>query len=412
VAAQADGPEGGLVDHVGQVRPHAAGGGLGDLVQVHVLRQPDLPGVDLEGGQTAGQVGPVHGDPPVKAAGTEQGLVQHLRPVGGGQDDDALGWVEAVHLRQELVQGLLPLVVAAEAGVSRLADGVDLIDEDDAGGHLGRLLEQVPDAAGAHAHEHLHEAGAGDGEEGDPGLTGHGLGQQGLAGAGGANQQGAPGELGADGGVFARVVEEVDDLLQGLLGLVLAGHVGKGDAGGLLHVYLGVGLAHAADAADAAAALGHQIHQQHEGAHHQHRGEDIAEHKLQHRRDLRHIGVPELHAVGRQEVAQVHVVDADLHGEERYVVAVGPAVLVGVDIALHRGDLQHAVGEEDLCHVALLHQLQELAVGDLVGGGGGVGLLAVGRQVVEHHRQHHGPPQQHQQAVEIFLVLVLVRILI
>ena len=94
---------------------------------------------------------------------------------------------------------------------------VDLVDEHDAGGHLGRLLKEVPDAAGAHAHEHLHEVGAGDGEEGHLGLAGHGLGQQGLAGAGGAHQQRALGQLSADGGVFAGIVQEIDDLLQILL---------------------------------------------------------------------------------------------------------------------------------------------------------------------------------------------------
>ena len=50
LAALAHGPQGGLVDQVGKVRAHAAGGGLGDLVQIDVLGQPDVPGVDLEGG--------------------------------------------------------------------------------------------------------------------------------------------------------------------------------------------------------------------------------------------------------------------------------------------------------------------------------------------------------------------------
>ena len=43
--------------------------------------------MDLEGGQPARKVGPVDGDPPVEAAGAEEGLVQHLGPVGGPQDD-------------------------------------------------------------------------------------------------------------------------------------------------------------------------------------------------------------------------------------------------------------------------------------------------------------------------------------
>jgi hypothetical protein len=69
--------------------------------------------------------------------------------------------VEAVHLDQELVEGLLPLVVpAAQAGAAVAADGVDLVDEDD-GGRLGLgLLEEVAHAAGADAHEHLDEVRA------------------------------------------------------------------------------------------------------------------------------------------------------------------------------------------------------------------------------------------------------------
>ena len=114
--------------------------------------------MDLQGGKSACQVGPVHGDAPVEAAGTQQGLIQHLRPVGGPQHDNALAGVEAVQLRQQLVQSLLPLVVAAEAAaVTGFADGVNLVDENDAGSHLGGLLEQVPDTGRAHAHEHLHK---------------------------------------------------------------------------------------------------------------------------------------------------------------------------------------------------------------------------------------------------------------
>ena len=77
-AALADRPEGGFVHQVGQVGAHGAGSGQGDLFQVHILGQLDLPGVYLEGGQAAGQVGPVDGDAPVETAGAEEGLVQHL----------------------------------------------------------------------------------------------------------------------------------------------------------------------------------------------------------------------------------------------------------------------------------------------------------------------------------------------
>ena len=41
------GPQGGLVDHVGQLRTGGPGGGTGDGVKVHILRQLHLGGVNL-----------------------------------------------------------------------------------------------------------------------------------------------------------------------------------------------------------------------------------------------------------------------------------------------------------------------------------------------------------------------------
>ena len=119
---------------------------------------------------------------PVEPARPEQRGVEDVRAVRGGDEDDALVRLEAVHLDEELVQGLLALVVtAAEAGAAVPADRVDLVDEDDAGRILLALLEQVAHAAGADAHEHLHEVGAGDAEERHARLARDGLGEQRLA---------------------------------------------------------------------------------------------------------------------------------------------------------------------------------------------------------------------------------------
>ena len=55
--------------------------------------------------------------------------------------------LEAVHLDEELIERLLALVVAAaETGAPVPADGVDLVDEDDARRALLALLEHVADA--------------------------------------------------------------------------------------------------------------------------------------------------------------------------------------------------------------------------------------------------------------------------
>ena len=186
--------------------------------------------MDLEDLEPALHVGSVEDDLAVEATGPQQRRVEHVGAVGGGDDDDVGVGVEAVHLDEDLVERLLPLVVrAAQAGAALAADGVDLVDEDDAGAVALGLVEQVAHAAGADAHEHLDELRAGDAEEGHARLAGHRAGEQGLAGAGRADEQHAPRDARAKGVELLGVLEELDDLLELRLGLVDAGHVGEGD---------------------------------------------------------------------------------------------------------------------------------------------------------------------------------------
>ena len=200
-----------------------------------------------------------HHDLTVEAARTQQGGIEHVGTVGGGDQDDALVRLEAVHLDQKLVERLLALVVAAaQAGAAMAADRVDLVDEDDAGGVLLALLEHVAHAAGADTHEHLDEVGTGNREEGDIGLASDGAGQKRLTGARRADQQHALGDLAAETLEFLRIAQEVDDLLQLRLGLIDAGHVVEGDAPLLFGQQLGLRLAEAHGLAAAALHLPHE----------------------------------------------------------------------------------------------------------------------------------------------------------
>jgi len=102
----------------------------------------------------------------VEATRSEQGRVEHLGSVGGGHDDDASGWVEAVHLGEELVEGLFPLVVGDNRATSALADGIYLIDEDNGRGPLAGVRKEIPDPGRPHPNEQLDEARPGEGQEG------------------------------------------------------------------------------------------------------------------------------------------------------------------------------------------------------------------------------------------------------
>ena len=185
--------------------------------------------MDLEDPFAADHVRIRHDDLTVEAAGAQQGRVEHVGPVGRGDEDDPLVGLEPVHLDEQLVQRLLTLVVAAaEARAAMPADGIDLVDEDDAGRVLLRLLEHVAHAARADADEHLDEVRARNREEGNVGLARDGARQQRLTRPGRPHEQHAARNTAAEPLELLRVAQELDDLLQVLLGLVDAGDILEG----------------------------------------------------------------------------------------------------------------------------------------------------------------------------------------
>src|SRR4051812_36263839 len=219
-----------LVDQVRQVGAGEAGGLAGQRVDVDLLRERLAARVDLEDLRAALAVGAVDDDLAVEAARAQQRGIEDVRTVRGGDQDDVVLHLEAVHLDEQLVERLLALVVtAAEAGAAVAPDGVDLVHEDDAGRVLLGLLEEVAHAAGADAHEHLDEVRARDREERHAGLAGHRAGQQRLAGARGPVEQHALRDAGAERLELLRVLEELLDLVELLDRLVHAGDVAEGD---------------------------------------------------------------------------------------------------------------------------------------------------------------------------------------
>jgi len=89
--------------------------------------------VHVEDLATTLDVGAVEDDLAVESAGPQQRGIQDIGSVGGRDHDDVRVRVEAIHLDQDLVQGLLALVMrAAQAGAALAPDRVDLVDEHDA----------------------------------------------------------------------------------------------------------------------------------------------------------------------------------------------------------------------------------------------------------------------------------------
>ena len=273
--------QGCLVDEVGQISAHEAGSHGGDLLQVDRLVERDGSGMDLEDLLAADQVGPVDHDLPVEPAGTHESRVKRFGAVGRGQQDDAPVGVEAVHLDQKLIERLIALVVAAwSSGAPGLADGVELVDEDQARRPGLGFREQVAHARSAHTDEQLDEIGPGKGEKGHARLAGHGAGQQRLAGARRADQEDALGNAAAQRAVFLRRPQEINHLAQLGDDLIMAGDVVERNTVFISPVQVrpaarkGHGRTHAAGARD------------HPGECHQHDDEDRPgqHHRLKRRR--------------------------------------------------------------------------------------------------------------------------------
>ena len=344
--------------------------------------------MELQNRLAARKVGKLDMHTPVKTAGTQQGRIERLGAVRRAQHDDALVVVETVHLGKQLVERLLALVIGRKAsGVAALADGVDLVDEDDAGGLFLGLLEQVAHTSRAAAHEHLDKLRAGNGEERHLCLAGNSLGEQRLARAGRAHKQGSARQLCADFLIALGTVEEVDDLGQGLLGLVLTGDVVERDARLLLGDNLRVGSAQTlAETAEAhrgvvvahglAQLLVHPPTESNEDDDRQEEGEQVDE----------HAAVVDLDVGGRRgarllKTRQQRGVVGPVRGA---VIARGTVIRLGAVLDLTGGQVVL-----DLVDLALISHGEQLRVGNLLHG-----VHVDGRR---HHGVEHG---KHDQTYE------------
>jgi hypothetical protein len=136
---------------------------------------------------------------------------------------------EAVHLDQHLVQRLLALVVAAaQAGATLAADGVDFVDEDDAGRVLLGLLEHVAHAAAPTPTNISTKSEPEIEKNGTLASPAMALASSVLPVPGGPTSSTPRGMRPPSFWNLDGIAQEVDQFLHFLLGLVATGDVGEG----------------------------------------------------------------------------------------------------------------------------------------------------------------------------------------
>jgi hypothetical protein len=103
----------GLVHEVGQVGAGEPGRAAGEDLQIDAVGKGLVLGVHAEDGLSPLEVGAVDDDLTIEAAGAQQCGVEDVGTVGRRDQDHAGLGVEAVHLHEELVEGLLAFVVTS-----------------------------------------------------------------------------------------------------------------------------------------------------------------------------------------------------------------------------------------------------------------------------------------------------------
>ena len=328
--------QGGFVDKVFQVGTGEARGGLGDGFQADIGAKGLVLGVNAQNLLAALHIRQTNINLTVKTAGTQQRLIQNIGAVGGSHHDNAVVGVKAVHLNQQLVQGLLALVMpAAKAGTTLTAHGIDLINKDDGGHCLFGFFKQIAHTGCADTDIHFHKVGTRDGIERNAGLARTGTGQQRFAGARRADKQNAVGNARPQGVELFRCFQELNHFLEFSLFFIRTGNIGKGclALAFLLVLDLGTANIHQAAATGTAAVHGHE--EQHHAADHKGVQDDFKP---------GHVGLNGDHIVlhGRIRVGCIILVDIILEVElqeiRRIWQLVGndrcPAVLGGVSIGV------------------------------------------------------------------------------
>ena len=114
VGATAGGDDRRLVHQIGEIGAGEPGRDCRHLVEIDIGGKLDPLDMDSEDRFAPFPVGTIEHDLTVEAAGPQQRRIEDFRPVGGGEQNDALAWIEAIEFGQELVERLLLLVVTAE----------------------------------------------------------------------------------------------------------------------------------------------------------------------------------------------------------------------------------------------------------------------------------------------------------
>ena len=225
----ARGKQGGFVHQVGQISTRETRSTTSNNARLDIITHRHFAHVDLENLLATTNIRQTNHNLTVKTTWTQERRVQHVRTVSGGNHNDAVIHLKAVHLNQQLVKGLLTLIMTAAHTVTTVTtDSINFIDEDNARRVLFSLLKHVTNTAGTNTHEHFNEVRTGNRKKRNLGFTSNRLGDQSFTGPRRANHQHTTRDSTAQTLKLARIAEELNQLTHFFLRFITAGHISQG----------------------------------------------------------------------------------------------------------------------------------------------------------------------------------------
>ena len=162
----------------------------------------------------------------VETSRTGQCRVKRFRTVGCCQNNNTVISLKTIHLRKQLVQGLLTFIVSTcHLSVTFLTNGIDLINEYDTRCFFLCLFKEVTNFGCAHTNKHFHKFRTGHREERYIGFTGYCFCQHGFTGTWRAYKENAFRHGGSHVCVFLWVMKVIYNLCKVFLGFILSGYI-------------------------------------------------------------------------------------------------------------------------------------------------------------------------------------------
>ena len=142
----------------------------------------------------------------VKSSWSEESFIEDVSTVGRGHDDDMCLVIKSIHLREDLVECLLTLIVTTtDTRTSLLTYGIDLVDKYDTRRFFTSFSEEITHTARTDSDEHLDELRTRDREKWHFCLTCNRTSKKGLPGTRRALEEDTTRDLSSEISVFLRI---------------------------------------------------------------------------------------------------------------------------------------------------------------------------------------------------------------